>query len=77
MQSHTIAGGDNDSDGGGELQAEATSVGDLDGLDSQHAHDLVAIRGQTNHDTGSSKDQDPLRHLCTRLPTEHVNPWEG
>ena len=70
MQLHTVAGGNNDSDGGGELQAEAPSVGDLNSLNSQHAHDLVAVRCQANHNTGSSKHQDPLRHLCIREPTE-------
>ena len=58
----TIAGGNDDGDGGGELQAEAARVGDLDCLHAQHAHDLVAVRGQPGHNTQASDHQDPLRH---------------
>lgn len=80
----TVAGGDNDSDGSGELKAEATSVGDLDSLHAQHAHDLVAISGESDHDTNTSQDQDPLGHLRQKTPHKmsmaeqhHVNTVVG
>jgi hypothetical protein len=50
----TVSGGEDDDTGGGELDAEAARVCELDGLDPEDLHDLVAVGREAKHDAGAT-----------------------
>ena len=62
-QREAETGTEDDSEGASDINGETARGSDLDDVDTNGSHDLVAKAGETGHDTETTDDKDPEGNL--------------